>query len=79
MRNNDEEAQRKLMLEQQAGMAALARQAIAREFDPDYVPTDKADEGPNSHISAAERARRDEYRKHHVINWSKLDRDRSNA
>lgn len=43
-------------------MQVLALKAIQREFDPEWAPQDKADEGPNSHISAAERARRDDYR-----------------
>ncbi len=52
----------------------VAREKLAKQFDPDYVPRSNLDYG----ISAEERARRDEARSK-VFNWSKLDRDRRNA
>lgn len=56
----------RVLAEQQRGQEMLARQALAREFDPNYVP---AYGGPR--VSPEERRRRDEYRKH-LGQWKKL-------
>jgi len=50
-------------------MEAVAREKLARQFDPEYKPNPKFAYG----ISEQERARRDEQRSR-VINWAKLDR-----
>lgn len=60
----------KTKMEQQRGQEVLARLALSRRFNPEH---EEAETGPE--ISPETRARRDDYRKNHVINWSKLDRD----
>lgn len=56
----------------QFDMQAVAQEKLAKQFDPDYTPNPRFDYG----ISQAERARKDEARSR-IINWSKLDRARS--
>ena len=60
-------------LKDQYDVQSIARNELSRKFNPDHVEHKLPDEG--GVISSAERARRDEYRKNHVVNWSKLDRD----
>jgi hypothetical protein len=66
---NKEEDYARLAREQAAGQQALARLALAREFDPNYVPAFDEYAGPR--VSPEERRRRDDYRKH-LGQWKKL-------